>query len=193
MAAAMLVLISTPGWAQSLEITPLVSFSGAAPIDRTAAGVDDLTMDRSVSWGVAVGYFVSPHVAVEVVSTYTSTDLSMSTSAGSAALFGMHRTQIHANVVYEVGAGGLPASPFLFGGFGATRFSADGVPSQTKPSWTAGGGLKWFVRPHVGVEVRGGFTSVVINEGGSTFCGPFGFCQNSLGHIELAGGAAFRF
>ena len=192
-AALAVVLAAAPAFAQNLELTPLASFTTAVGLDQTAIGVQDLTIGRGFTWGGQATYFVSPHWGLEGLWMYESTGLSMTTRAASADVFRMTTHQLHGNVVYQFGSDEVAWRPFVFGGAGATFFSAAGLDSESKPSWNVGGGLKWLLQRHVGLKVQARYKPVILNDSSSEVCDPFGFCQGSLKRFELAGGAAFRF
>jgi hypothetical protein len=188
-----LLAVASPAWARQIEITPLASYTTSAEIDRTAAGVDDLTISRGFTWGAQGTYFVSTHLGFEVLWAYQSTVLSMSTRAGDGALFSMDTHQILGNVVYQFRGSLAALRPFIFGGGGTTMFSAPDLESESKASWTVGGGLKWFVQEHVGLKGQARYKPTELHDTASSVCDPFGFCQESLKNVEFAGGAVFRF
>jgi hypothetical protein len=187
------VAAAAPASARQLELTPLASFSTSAQIDQTAATVDDLTINRGFTWGAQGTYFVTTHLGVEALWAYQSTVMSMSTNSGTSDLFTMNTNQIHGNMVYQFRDGLAVLRPFVFGGIGATLFSAPDLESETKASWTVGGGLKWFVQQHVGLKAQARYTPTELSDTSATVCDPFGFCQGSLKKLEFAGGAVFRF
>jgi outer membrane protein W len=187
------LLAASPALAQPFEITPLVSVTTSASIDRTAAGIQDLTVDRSFSWGSQVGYFFSTHVGIEALWTYQSTALSISAASRRAEVMTMTTEQAHGTIVYQFGGNERTARPFVFAGLGGTLFRSPGLESETKASWTVGAGLKWFLRRKFGVEMRGRYKPTMLDDEKSSTCRPFGFCQNSLNRLELADGAIFRF
>jgi outer membrane protein W len=184
---------SSPAFAQSLEVTPLVSYTTPAAIDKKAPGILDLTINRSFTWGAEATYFVSPRVGLEVLWTYQSSGLSMTTVSGTAELFSMNAHQFHGNVVYQFGEATTRVRPFLFFGLGATSFSAEALERETKASWTLGGGLKWFLQPHIGIKMQGRYKPTELRDSSASVCDPFGFCQETLQPFELAAGVVFRF
>jgi hypothetical protein len=116
----------------------------------------------------------------------------MTSEGSSAELFRVISNNVGGNVVYQFGQSTLSWHPFIFGGAGMTTFDAPDVERDSEASWTIGGGLKWFVRRHVGVKGQARYASTLSAEG-SAVCGPFGFCQQALRHVEVAAGAIFRF
>jgi hypothetical protein len=76
---------------------------------------------------------------------------------------------------------------------GATSFSAADLEDETKASWTVGGGLKWFVQRHVGFTAHARDKPTELRDTSSEVCDPFGFCQGTLKHLDVAAGAIVRF
>jgi len=192
-AIALLVMTAAlPAWAQRIELTPLAAYSTSASIDKRAARVDDLSIAGGFTWGGAATWFVSDHIGVEAIFAHQWTRLSMTSEGSSAELFRVTSNNVGGNVVYQFGQSTLSWHPFIFGGAGMTTFDAPDVERDSEASWTIGGGLKWFVRRHVGVKGQARYASTLSAEG-SAVCGPFGFCQQALRHVEVAAGAIFRF
>ena len=82
----------------------------------------------------------------------------------------------------------------MFGGLGATFFSADTVPSETKLSLDLGGGVKFFPWRSVGVRAHVRYKPTFLKDIASgDFCDPFGFCQAVLHQVEFVGAVVVRF
>jgi opacity protein-like surface antigen len=193
LASLVFVTLSSPAWAQQIELAPLVSYTTEAGIHHDAAGVQDLSVSRGITWGAQATYFLTDHVGLEALWTYQSTDVSIESGGGTGELFTMTMNQLHGNLVYQFRGPDAPVMPFVFGGFGATRFDAPDLDHDTKMSWTVGGGVKWFPQRHVGMRAQARYKPTQLNDGANDFCNPFGFCQTSLTHFEIAAGAVFRF
>ena len=194
-AAALAVGLASPAAAQSIEITPLLplGYTTHSTIDHKAPGVQDLEASGGLTWGGQVAYFRSDRIGVEVLWAQQETNVTMTTSTGSARLFDMTVGQLHGNVVYQLLRADVQLRPFVFGGLGATFFRASGLNSETKLSWTVGGGVKWFPIPRVGARVHVRYNPVRLNDASSSVCDPFGFCQEALQRVEFAGGLVLRF
>jgi hypothetical protein len=192
MVVALLLASASPALAQRVELTPLAAYSTSASIDKRAPGVDDLSLIGGFTWGGAGTWFLSDHVGVEALFAHKRTTLSMTAEGSSAGLFRVTSNEVGGNVVYQFGRA-ASWRPFVFGGGGVTTFDAPDVERDTEASWTIGGGLKWFVQRHVGVKGQVRYATTVLNSEDSPACGPFGFCQQALRHVEFAGGAVFRF
>ncbi len=72
--------------------------------------------------------------------------------------------QLQGNVLYEFRAGEAKVRPFVFGGIGATFFSAADLQSETKLSFDYGGGLKYFAWRGIGMRVHARFKPTALND-----------------------------
>ena len=191
--AALLFAASRAG-AQTIELSPLASigYTTAAEIDRKAAGVRGLAIGGGFTWGAQAGYFFSDRLGVDVIWMQQFNNLTMTTSSGSASLFAMKVGVLHGNVVYRIRSRGA-WQPFVFAGLGSTFFTADGLDPETKLSFGAGGGLKWFPSRHVGARVHARLEPTHLDASSSAYCNPFGFCQGWLTQFDVAGGLVLRF
>jgi outer membrane protein W len=190
---ALLVLVSTPARAQSLEVTPLVGYTTSADIEQKAAGVDELSIDSGLTWGGEATYFISPRVGIDALWTYQATSVSMSTRSGRATLFRMTINQLHGNLVYRFGGEQASLHPFVLAGVGGSFLAARDFDAETKLSWTLGAGLTWLVQRHVGIRVLGRYAPTIASDSSSTVCDPFGFCQATRHAFGVMTGTTFRF
>jgi hypothetical protein len=117
----------------------------------------------------------------------------MTTPAGTAEAFEMTIYQAYGNVVYQLGSAESRLRPFVFGGVGATFFSATDLEDETKPSWNVGGGVKWFPHLRAGIEGRFRYKPTVLEGSDAETCGPFGFCQSALQQFDVGVSAILRF
>jgi opacity protein-like surface antigen len=103
-------------------------------------------------------------------------------------------SQLQGDAVYHFGAPDARLRPFVFGGLGATFFSADDLESETKFSFGLGAGVKYFRWETVGLRAHFRYKPTMMNdEDAADFCDPFGFCRGTLSQVEFAGGAVVRF
>jgi len=94
----------------------------------------------------------------------------------------------------QFGAGEAKVRPFVFGGLGATFFSADDLQSETKLSINYVGSLNYFAWRNVGTRAHVRFKPTFLDDKSAGDYGdPFGFCQSWLSQIEFAVGAVVRF
>ena len=102
--------------------------------------------------------------------------------------------QLPGNLLYHFGNRDTQLRPFVFGGLGATFFSATDLESETKFSFGLGGGVKYFPWHAIGARASFRYAPTMLNDDDTVaFCDPFGFCQGLLNQIEFAVGAVVRF
>ena len=192
--ALLTVLIScAPASAQSWEVSGLAAYTPSAGIEHQAPELSGLDIGGGFTYGIQAGRLLTPRWGAEVLWTRQSSGLRLGTDAGTAQLFTMTVRQLHGDVVYHLGAPDARLRPFVFGGLGATFFSADAVESETKFSLDAGGGVKFFLSRMIGARAHVRYTPTFINDPSDTFCDPFGFCQGVLHQIEFSGAVVLRF
>ena len=194
-ATAFTVVVScAPAWAQSWEVSGLVGYTPSAGLDNQAPELSQLDIAGGFTWGIQGARPFTPRWAAEVLWTHQSSALEVGTDAGSADLFTMTIAQLHGDVVYHLGSPDARLRPFVFGGLGATFFSADDLESETKFSFGFGAGIKYFRWDSIGVRAHFRYKPTMLNdEDAADFCDPFGFCQGTLQQVEFAGGAVIRF
>jgi hypothetical protein len=193
LAVLTLLLSDSPVRAQSWEASGLVGFTPSAPIDQQANELDDLDIRSAFTWGLQGARFFGLSWGTEVLWMQQSTALELGTADGKADLFTMTVRTLDGNIVYQPGRADARWRPFLFGGVGATFFSADTVESDTKLSFDVGGGVKFFPWRSVGARAQFRYKPTFLNDSSEDFCVPFGFCQSVLQQVEFAGGVTVRF
>ena len=193
-AIVLTILVScAPASAQSWEASGLVAYTPSASLENRAPELSGLDVGGGFTYGLQAARLLTPRWGAEVLWTRQSSALRLATDAGSAELFAMTVRQLHGDVVYHLGAPDTRLRPFVFGGLGATFFSADAVESETKLSLDAGGGVKFFLSRMIGARAHVRYTPTFINDPSDTFCDPFGFCQGVLHQIEFSGAVVLRF
>ena len=192
--AIILLALSAPAWAQSWEVSGLAGHTPSVALDRRAPELSELDIRDGFTWGVQGARRFTPHWSAEVLWSQQSSALQVGTEAGTAELFAMTVRQLHGNVVHDFGGVDARLRLFVFGGLGATFFSADDLESETKFSFGLGGGVKYFPWKAIGLRAHFRYKPTMLNdEDAGDFCDPFGFCQGALQQIELAGGIVVRF
>jgi outer membrane protein W len=193
--AAVAVLIAhSPARAQSWEASGLFGFTPSATIDQRASELSDADIRGEITWGLQGAWFFTSSLGAEALWTQQASAFEVGTSDGKADLFTMTVRQLHGNVVYRLRGADAKWQPFVFGGLGATFFTADTVESETKLSLDVGGGVKFFLSRLVGARAHVRYKPTFLNDSSSdTFCDPFGFCQGVLHQIEFSVAAVLRF
>jgi opacity protein-like surface antigen len=193
-AAIALLAVSLPAQAQTWEVSGLAAFMPSAGLDNQAPELSELNIAGGFTWGIQGARLFGPRWGAEVLWTHQGSALTIGTEAGSSDLFTMTIRQLHGDVLYHFGAADARLRPFVFGGLGATFFSADDLDSETKFSFGLGAGVKYFRWESIGVRAHFRYKPTMMNdEDAGRFCDPFGFCQGTLSQVEFAGGAVVRF
>ena len=183
-----------PARGQSVEVSGLVGYTPSTSLANQAPELNDTGIRGGFTWGLQGGWLLTPRWGIEALWTRQSSAQTIETDAGSAELFSMTVQQLHGDVVYHLRPADARLRPFVFGGLGATFFSADDLPSETKFSFGLGAGVKYFRWDALGVRAHFRYKPTMMNdEDAADFCDPFGFCQGTLSQVEFAGGVVVRF
>ncbi len=189
----LLVLASAPAWGQGFEAALLGGTTTSGGLEPAAAGITDLELSGSFTWGASVGWFFSPRLGVEASWTRQDSALVIGTDRGQAELFDVSVDQLQGSLVYQFGSEQARLRPFVSAGLGAAFFGADGLEGETKLSLALGAGVKWLPTSKVGARLQARYSPTYLHDSGSDYCDPFGFCQSWLHQFELTGGVVFRF
>jgi len=193
-AAIVLLALSAPASGQSWEASGLLGYVPSVGLDRQAPELTQLNIRGGFTWGLQGGHLFTPHWGAELLWMQQGSALRLGTEAGATNLFTMTIRQLQGNLLYHFGNRETKLRPFVFGGMGATFFSADDLESETKFSFGLGGGVKYFPWKSIGVRASFRYAPTTLNDDETVaFCDPFGFCQGSLNQIEFAVGAVVRF
>jgi len=171
-AAALLVLLiaNSPALAQmpppetQFEITPFIGYQfGGDFIDRW--GDDDTIsadINDSSNYGLMLNIGVFEGFQIELMYSRQDTEL----VSGRRPPVGWVDTDMtveyyHAGALFQWKFDKVV--PYVAGSMGATRFAPDRLGSDTRFSWSAGGGVKLMFNPHVGIRFDGRFYSTYID------------------------------
>jgi hypothetical protein len=180
--------------AQSWEASLLAGYTPSAGLDRTAPELTLLDVRGGFTWGVQAGRLFGERWGAEILWTRQQSALQIANESGSTDLFLFDIGDLHADAVYHLAGREAKMRPFLFAGLGAAFFSGGELPSETKLSWTIGGGAKYVPWTSIGFRGHVRWKPVMLNdESAGDFCDPFGFCQSWLSQLELMGGVSVRF
>ena len=189
-----LLCTSWPARGQSLEVSGLAAYTPSTGLANQAPELSETGIRGGFTWGLQAGWLLTPRWGVEALWTRQASAQTIETDAGSADLFTMTVRQLHGDVVYHLRPTDARLRPFVFGGLGATFFSADDLESETKFSFGLGAGVKYFPWDAIGIRAHFRYKPTMMNdEDAADFCDPFGFCQGTLSQVEFAGGVVVRF
>lgn len=187
------LLACAPAWGQGFEAALLGGYATSGGLEPKAAGITDLELEGSFTWGASVSFFFSPRLGVEASWTRQDSALVIGTEGGRAELFDVSVDQLQGSLVYQFGSEQARLRPFVSAGLGAAFLGAPGLEGETKLSLGLGAGLKWLPTARVGARLQARYSPTYLHDSGSDYCDPFGFCKSWLNQLELTGGVVFRF
>lgn len=203
--ALLIVLLLMPGQllAESYELVPFWGYRFGGDFDDVANPlVRDLEVGEDDAYGVSFNVWLSDNQGLEVLWSHQPTDLTIDT----AFIFGGTSTQEvgldvdnwHIGGFYAWGDSSAKSRPFVSYSLGATHFDAVGFSSETKFSFSLGGGLRWNLSKSFGLRVHGRWTPTYINSSSEgVFCDVFGCYEITDSHYlyqtELGVGVVISF
>lgn len=187
--------IAMPASAQTaMELGGFGGYTPSVTLEEHAGSLTDLKLRGEFTWGINGTRFLTPHWGVEIVFTQQASALETVTEDGAGDLYSIGIAQLHANLVYQLGDEQARLRPYVFGGAGATFFSARDLDSSTKASFGLGGGVKYFPWQTVGLRGQLRYKPTWLNDDpGAAICDPFGFCQGWVMPLEFTAGISVRF
>jgi hypothetical protein len=187
------LLSAAPAFSQGFEVTPLAGYTTPGGLEHDTRVLEDLKLAGSFTWGASVGFFFSPRLGVEAFWARVGSGVELSTAEASQEMFDVTVDLLQGSLVYQFGSAESRFRPFVTAGAGASIFSSPDLDSETQLSFGFGGGLKWLPSKRLGARLQARYTPTYLNDKGSDFCDPFGFCQDWLHQFELTGGVVVRF
>jgi opacity protein-like surface antigen len=174
-------------------VTALAGYTTPGGLEHDNRTVEDLKLAGSSTWGASAGFFFLERLGVEASWARVGSGVELSTAEASQELFDVTIDQLQGSLVYQFGGATSRFRPFLTAGAGASIFSSTDIDTETKLSVGLGAGLKWLPSKLLGARLQARYAPTYLNDAGSDFCDPFGFCQDWLHQLELTGGLVFRF
>ena len=181
--------------AQGLEVTPFIGYRFGGDFFELLAR-QPVDLDGAMTLGLTADVPLSHGTQVEGVFTREQADIIAQPRPFAPAI------PLRITVDHYL-AGGLQdfeygrARPFLTGLLGLTRYAADN-DSEMRFTLSAGGGVKLFPTPHVGLRLESRFFTTFVDAEGSAFAGTPGVClfalhTNVIWQAEFSAGLVFRF
>jgi hypothetical protein len=182
----------TAGWTFSDGVSGSAGDSSAVRVDPKDA----------FSWGVRLGFMVSPNLEVGGLFNMQKTDLEASGIVNISVPQTIYN--YHGYVAYNFGEADAKARPYVLGGLGATQYGAlktsvGDIGGQTKFSSTWALGLKLYPGRNVGIRLEGRWTPTYIkSDAAGYWCDPYWGCYTIAdaqyaNQFELSGGITLRF
>jgi outer membrane protein W len=187
------ILSAAPAFSQGFEVTALAGYTTPGSLEHDTRTLDDLKLAGSFTWGASLGWFFSPRLGIEASWARVGSGVELSTAQASQELFDVTIDQLQGSLVYQFGGAESHIRPFVTAGAGASIFTSTDIETETKLSLGIGAGLKWLPSQRLGARLQAKYTPTHLNDKGSDFCDPFGFCQDWLHQFELTGGVVVRF
>lgn len=164
-----LLSIPTVSLAQSMELTPFAAIRMGGDFDDIDTG-ESYELDEATSLGLLFDWDLDAQRQVEVIYSRQETDLTVQDSMGAFA-------PLDLNVSYLQGGGtylfdGERARPYIAGTIGLTHFDPQesAFDSETRISFSLGGGIKLFPTEHIGLRFEGRGYFTFFDSSGQAFC-----------------------
>lgn len=162
---------AAPGHAQrggQFELTPFGSytFGGSFEVFDFEFGRIDFELEDSAGYGVTLGIPINQSFSVEILVAQQPTELSIDEGlfANDFVLGDIDVDLLQGGVLWQGSMG--QAKPFFVAGLGVARLSPD-IPeldSETRPSFSIGGGVKTFFTPNFGLRFEGRLLVIALDE-----------------------------
>ena len=209
----LMMVMATSGSAQGVEVSGTVGWTFSEGVSGNAVVVPGVgTFDRiepkdAFSWGLRLGFLAGDNSEIGFLYNQQATDLEVGgTTTGKLGELKLHN--YHGYYAYNFGSAEATARPYVLFGLGATQYGTvsvtatnvqQGIPGDTRFSWTGAAGLKIYPARGLGILFEGRWTPTYIkSEAAGWWCDPFWGCYvvgdaQYANQFELAGGIAFRF
>jgi len=170
----LLIGAATVAQAQSIEVTPFFGYRGGGEINSdTLNPYGDVEIDDSASYGLIIGFPISPWALIELEADFQNSDL---VQKGGDFLPGSKIGEIDVNY-YHVGFVFQSPGPRIQG-FGVFTLGAslidpnlEGLTSETKFSTSFGGGIKLNFNQNLGLRLEGrGFYTLLDSNNDYNCC-----------------------
>lgn len=176
-----------------LEISPMAGYQWGGSFDTDGSGdipAGTLRLTDSFAWGVILSFLAQPHSAVELSYLRQDTDIGFDRTSGPTEDLGGFAV----NYIQVGGRQEFPAHesihPFLSAslGLGIMDPKVQGFGSDTRFSWSVGGGLKYLAgedqRIGIRTDVKLWVTPIPSGDYGA-WCGFYG-CSVTAGRTAWA-------
>ena len=205
--AVVVVCSVIPGWAQGrFELQPFVGLKtgGNFPVACTNTCVSSLNFSKisfngNVTYGATAGVNATDHFGVEFMWNRQPTVAVGRLSTGNSNQHvGVNIDQYQGNVTFSFFEKENKLRPFVLAGVGGTKFSAGG-DSDWRISYGIGGGVKYFLTPHMGLRLQARYAPTFLyGTQDGAWCKWWGVCYSTTnGHFlqqyDMSAGWIIRF
>lgn len=178
---------------ERFELTPFFGFRFSGSIDDIGTPfISKLDIKDSEAYGLTVGFNLTENAQIELLWSRQNSELRVQSTKPPDEEFDLDVDHFHIGTAYMLGDSDFRVRPFVAFSVGATYFDAMSRGSETRFSFSLGGGLKWFTNGgHLGLRLQGRWIPTYINSSSEGyFCNAFGCFtvtdSNYLNEVELS-------
>jgi opacity protein-like surface antigen len=199
---AMVAVLATLSWAQSIELMPFAGYRTAGGFNVDALAHSRFTVKDGLAFGLTLGIMLSPVTQVEFMWSQTNSQLTgtlIQPAMGQEELFDLRTSQFHVNFIYLIPRYDSRVVPYVLAGLGLTYADPKGQSGgETRFSWSLGGGIRIMASDRVGLRFQGKWNPTYINTSSAVWCDWWGLCyafpvSQYMSQGEFTGGIFFRF
>ena len=186
----MIAVLSSPVDVQAadFEVTPILGYTFGGSVKDSETD-DSFDFDDSVSYGVILGLrdeSKKGSAFYEILYSHQPTYLKVD----DKALFDKDHLDVDINYFHfggRFGTDGEMVNPYVVAGVGVTYFDVKGGDSETKFSFSIGGGVNVPLSQHISLRFEGrGFGTVLDNDSSA-------FCVNNQCLVDLKGEVLWQY
>lgn len=162
--------VSTESVAQNFEVTPFAGYRFGGDFEDSVTGFG-LDIDDSESYGLILGFNMSPETQIEFLYSHQSTKIEPKGLFSPTSLTDLDMDYYHLGGSY-IWNPKKNLRPFIQASLGATHLNPDraGLGSETRFSFGIGGGVKYFFTKHISLRLDGKALATVLNSNSAIFC-----------------------
>ena len=160
----------TVSHADDIEVTPILGYTFGGGLENSISG-NDLDMAEGESFGVILGLRDKSRTGAMYEFLYSRQSTSLKgdgTAFSDDPRFDIDINYFHLGGIY--GKEGEALNPYVSGGLGVTHMSPERGDSETRFSFSLGGGLMIPLSARVGLRLEGRGFGTFFNDRSSIFC-----------------------
>jgi hypothetical protein len=206
MTGALLVSISSAASAQTVEFAPFLGWNFGGTFKNVnvpeGAGVNNLDVANSIVFGLVADIPITPQLQIELLAEWQPTHLQAwdpVVGSNQPVIDPLTVAYYHAGVLFQQARKEVKKPHgFLSITGGITNFSGDGADSETRFSFGASFGGKWYFNERFGARLGSRLMITYFPSTSELFCGEGSVCyqipaNTFLPQIDLTGGVIIAF
>ncbi len=203
---ALLVTASSTSLAQTIEFTPFLGWNFGGTFKNVnvpeGAGVNNLDIANSLNFGLVADIAIMPQLGIELLAEWQPTKLQAwdpVVGSNQPIIDPLTVAYYHAGVLFQQARKeAKKANGFLAITGGITNFSAEGAESETRFSFGAALGGKWYYNERFGARLQSRLMITYFPSTSDLFCSDAGICyqipaNTFLPQIDISGGVVIAF